>query len=89
MAVMAKMTRERRPWATARKRRWADMSGSERAAILTLGSIQLALTAVAGVDLYRRPAEDIRGQKALWWPIIFVQPVGPIAYLKFGRNRRR
>jgi hypothetical protein len=87
MAVMAKVLHERRLSATARKRRWADMSGSERAAIITLGSIELALTAVAGVDLYRRPTDDVRGRKALWWPIIFVQPVGPIAYLKLGRRR--
>jgi hypothetical protein len=87
MAAMAKVLRERRLPATARKRRWADMSGAERAVILTLGSIELAMTATAGVDLYRRPAEDIRGPKALWWPVIFIQPVGPIAYLKFGRRR--
>jgi hypothetical protein len=41
---------------------------------------------VAGVDLYRQPRENVRGPKALWWPIIFVQPVGPVAYLKFGRR---
>jgi hypothetical protein len=87
MAVMAKVLHERRLSATARKRRWADMSGAERTAVVVLGSIELALTAVAGVDLYRRPPEGIRGPKALWWPIIFVQPVGPIAYLKFGRRR--
>jgi Phospholipase_D-nuclease N-terminal len=86
MAVIAKVLHERRLSATARKRRWADLSGPERAAIVTLGSIELALTAAAGVDLYRRPAEDILGPKALWWPIIFIQPVGPIAYLKFGRR---
>ena len=87
MAVMAKALHERRLSAMARKRRWADMSRPERAAIITLGSIEFVLTAVAGVDLYRRPAEDTRGPKLLWWPIIFVQPVGPIAYLKFGRRR--
>ena len=30
------------------------------AAIVTLGSIEVALTAVAGVDLYRRPRRGIR-----------------------------
>lgn len=87
MAVMAKALHERQLSAMTSKRRWADMSRPERTAIITLGSIQLVLTTVAGVDLYRRPAEDIRGPKLLWWPIIFVQPVGPIAYLKFGRRR--
>jgi Phospholipase_D-nuclease N-terminal len=87
MAVMAKALHECRLSAMARQRRWADMSGPERAAVVTLGSIELALTAVAGVDLYQRPPEDVRGPKALWWPIIFVQPVGPIAYLAFGRRR--
>jgi hypothetical protein len=87
MAGMVKVRHERRLAGKARKRRWADMSGPERTMIVTLGSIELALTAVAGVDLYRRSSDDIRGPKALWWPVIFIQPVGPIAYLRFGRRR--
>jgi hypothetical protein len=57
--------------------------------LVTLGLIQMVLTATAAVDLYRRPSEEIRGRKALWWPAIFIQPVGPIAYLVLGRRGGR
>jgi Phospholipase_D-nuclease N-terminal len=69
-----------------RSRRWKDLSTSQRATILTLGSVEIALTTVAAVDLCRRPKELLRGPKALWWPAIFVQPIGPIAYLRLARR---
>lgn len=69
------------------RRPWGDLSAAERAAVVGLGAIELVLTTAAAVDLYRRPAADVRGPKTLWWPAIFVQPVGPIAYLAFGRPR--
>jgi hypothetical protein len=67
--------------------RWSDMSGTERAAVLALGAVEAVLTTVAAVDLFRRPAGDVRGPKALWWPVLFVQPIGPVAYLSLGRRR--
>jgi hypothetical protein len=54
---------------------------------LVLGPIEVILTVTAAVDLARRPADRIRGPKALWWLGILVQPVGPIAYLKWARRR--
>ncbi|GII63373.1 hypothetical protein Skr01_34580 [Sphaerisporangium krabiense] len=68
-------------------RRWKDFSPRQRAAILALASVELALTSTAVVDLWARPAEQVRGRKALWWLAVFVQPVGPIAYLTLGRRR--
>ena len=38
-------------------------------------------------DLKQRPAELVRGPKALWGPAMSVQPIGPIAYLVWGRKR--
>jgi Phospholipase_D-nuclease N-terminal len=87
MAVVAKALRDRRSSAVTRQRQWSERSGPERAAMVTLSSIEFALTMIAAVDLYRRPGEGVRGPKPLWWPIIFVQPVGPVAYLAFGRRR--
>jgi Phospholipase_D-nuclease N-terminal len=71
----------------ARRRRWDELSDRQRAALIAVGSIELALTATAAADLFRRASDRVRGPKALWWPAIFVQPVGPIAYLLFGRRR--
>ena len=70
----------------ATKKRWSDLTGQQRAAILVAASVELALTATALVDLIRRPAAQVRGPKALWALGCFVQPVGSIAYLVFGRQ---
>jgi hypothetical protein len=66
-------------------KRWSDLTGRQRAVILALGSIELALTSTAAVDLARRPAEQVRGNRALWWPLLFVQPFGSLVYLLCGR----
>lgn len=69
------------------KKRWKDLTDTERAAVLVAASIELALTATAVVDLIRRPADQVRGPKGLWAVLAVVQPVGPIAYLACGRRR--
>jgi hypothetical protein len=69
-----------------RSRRWSELTGRQRAGVLTLASVELALTATAAVDLARRPRDEVRGHKALWWPILVIQPFGPIAYLILGRR---
>ena len=90
MSIVAAVARVRESLATSRKRprRWSDLSPGEKAALVTLGSIEMALTATAAVDLYRRPPASVRGSKLLWWPVILIQPVGPVAYLAFGRRPR-
>ncbi|WP_329080692.1 hypothetical protein [Streptosporangium sp. NBC_01469] len=70
---------------TRTRRRWRDLSGRQQAAILTLASVELLLTATAATDLWSRPAGQVRGHKALWWPSLLIQPFGPIAYLTLGR----
>jgi hypothetical protein len=67
---------------------WSDLSIGQRAAVVCLSLGEFALTAIAVVDLYRRPRDQVRGPKAMWWPALFVQPVGPVAYLALGRRRR-
>jgi hypothetical protein len=67
-------------------KKWSELSGTQRAAILTVASVELALTATALVDLVKRPGELVRGPKGLWAIGVFIQPVGPIAYLAWGRH---
>lgn len=69
-----------------RTRRWKDMSAAQRATVAVLAPVEVALTVAAAVDLRRRPQTQIRGPKAWWWLAIFVQPVGPVAYLGWGRR---
>lgn len=66
---------------------WHEMSRRQRGAVLTMASIEFALTTAAAVDLWYRPQQDVHGRKGLWWLGIFVQPFGAIAYLAFGRRR--
>jgi hypothetical protein len=54
--------------------------------VVVASAIELALTALALVDLSRRPKALVRGPKRRWAVACFVQPVGPIAYLLFGRR---
>lgn len=62
-------------------RKWADMSPTQKTVMLTLISVEVSLTATALVDLVRRPAAQIHGRKGVWALALFVQPVGPVAYL--------
>jgi Phospholipase_D-nuclease N-terminal len=73
--------------AGGRNRRWQDLSARQRGAIAGAGIVQLALLAVALLDLRRRPADRINGDKRLWTAAVFVNWIGPLAYLAFGRKR--
>jgi hypothetical protein len=68
------------------RRRWSELSSGQRAGIVAGAAVELVLTTVALVDLARRPADQVRGPKGLWALGCFVQPVGPVAYLAFGRR---
>jgi Phospholipase_D-nuclease N-terminal len=70
----------------ATKKRWSDFSEGQQAAILVGTAIEVVLTTVALADLARRPHAQVRGPKPLWALGCVVQPVGPIAYLVFGRR---
>ncbi len=78
------MTTEKR--ADARQR-WHDMPGWQRAGVAALAATEVVLTARAAVDLARRQKSAVRGPKLLWWPVLTVQPFGPVAYLMWGRKR--
>ena len=67
-------------------RRWSEMGPGQRAAVLIVGGVELVLTVTALVDLIRRPADQVRGDKQLWALGVLVQPVGPIASLAWGAH---
>jgi len=56
--------------------------------LIPLFLIQIALMVVALVDLFKR--ERVRGGNKLLWAlvIIFVNIIGPVAYLLAGREER-
>jgi hypothetical protein len=66
---------------------WRDLSTRQRRAVVLGGVAQLGLLVAALSDIYRRPQEEIRGNKRLWVAAAFVNFVGPISYFLFGRKR--
>lgn len=67
-------------------RKWPELSRTTQTLIIVGGAIEIALTSYSLVDLCRRPKSGVRGPKFLWAAAVFVQPVGPIAYLAVGRS---
>ncbi|HJQ28228.1 MAG TPA: PLD nuclease N-terminal domain-containing protein [Rubrobacter sp.] len=68
-------------------KRWSELSTGRRRGIVLSGAIQLALMIAALVDIWRRPEEEIRGDKRLWTAAAFVNFIGPASYFLFGRRR--
>lgn len=73
----------------SRNKKWRDLTTTEKAPLVLRGIVQFALLVAALADIYRRPAEGIRGSKWLWSAVAFVNfmGIGPIAYFLFGRKR--
>jgi hypothetical protein len=70
----------------ARRKRWSELSGPARAGVLLAAAVELCLKLIAARDLAKRPADQIRGDKRIWAPLLLVNFFGPIAYLAFGRR---
>lgn len=49
--------------------------------------LQIVYTFLAFWDLANRPAEDVKGPKAAWIPVILINWVGPTSYFMFGIRR--
>ena len=50
-------------------------------------SVQLGLLVTALNDLRRRRPDQVNGSRALWAAASFINFVGPVAYIVFGRRR--
>jgi hypothetical protein len=70
----------------AARKNWNELTGTQQKLVVAVSAVELVLTATALLDLARRPAWQVRGPKPLWALGCFVQPVGPIAYLAWGRR---
>jgi hypothetical protein len=69
------------------KKRWRDLSPMQRRALIGAGVVQNSLLVATLVDLRRRPARKVRGDKRLWTAAAFVSWIGPISYFTYGRKR--
>ena len=69
------------------KRKWTELTPIQQVTIAGVGLFQVLLLIGALVDLRRRPASQINGNKKLWTLAAFINFVGPISYFLFGRKR--
>jgi len=71
--------------------RWSDLSPRSRKLIMAGATVEGALKIAALVDLWRRPADQVRGSKWAWGAaVLFVNSAGgvPLAYFTKGRRRK-
>jgi hypothetical protein len=68
------------------RKRWSDLTGSQKSIISVSGLVQMVLLLTALRDLRRRPPELINGSKRLWTYAVFVNYIGPILYFWKGRR---
>ena len=69
------------------RKQWKDFSSAQKMRMMVRVLAQFAMMIAMLVDLRRRPADQIKGNKRWWYVAAFVQPFGPIAYFIFGRKR--
>jgi hypothetical protein len=70
----------------ATKKRWNDLTDTQKTVLLTLISVQVSLAATAWADLASRPAAKVQGSKGKWAAIIAINFIGPILYFTRGRR---
>lgn len=71
----------------AAAKKWAELSDRQRALLLGAAAAELSLKIAALIDIKRRPAERIRGPKALWRAAMVINLLGPLSYFVIGRKR--
>ncbi len=70
-----------------KKKRWGDLSYTQRVAVVLGGALQVGLMTAALRDIHQRSADEINGSKQMWTVAAFINFIGPIAYFMFGRKR--
>lgn len=70
-----------------RKKSWRDMSKGQRISVLASGVVNLALLVAAQRSIAKTPEAQIRGKKAVWRAVCFINLLGPLSYFIFGRRR--
>lgn len=71
----------------AQKKTWKELSPMAKFGVITAAVVQFSLLIAAQKDISRRPAEQIRGSKALWRMATLINFVGPGSYFTFGIKR--
>lgn len=70
-----------------RPKKWQDLQPGQRRAVVAVGVVTSLLQLVMLWDLWRTPAERIRGSKRAWVVASFVRPLAQVAYVLWGRRQ--
>ena len=70
-----------------KRKAWKDLSERQRRNVAVTVVVAGILQAVMLWDVWRRPAERVRGSKRAWVLASFIRPFGQISYLLWGRTR--
>lgn len=62
------------------------LSPTRQVAVVAITAWNLTLTVVAERDIQHRPADQVRGSKALWRLVCLTNTVGPLIYFRWGRR---
>jgi Phospholipase_D-nuclease N-terminal len=85
MALEDGRARDRRITAAMQPRN-RKLTLRQKKIIAVAAAAQLSLLTAALFDIWRRPAEQIKGPKRLWAAAAFINFAGPISYFLFGRT---
>lgn len=69
-----------------KRKKWSDLSGTGKAAVIGALAAHVALVGLAHSDLSRRDAEEIRGPKWVWRMLTATNASFSAAYFLFGRR---
>lgn len=69
------------------KRKFKDLPAGGKIAVIVTVIAQLTLMVAALRDLYKRPAEQVKGPKPAWAAASLINFFGPITYFTFGRRK--
>jgi len=64
-----------------------DVAQGKRVVLGLVGLVQVALAFLAFWDLANRPADQVRGPKPVWIPVILINGIGPLTYFFVHRQR--
>jgi hypothetical protein len=67
-------------------RRWTDLSTFQRVALMVGATLQVGLLVAALWDLAHRTTEEVRGDRRMWAGLVFINWIGPAAYVAIGRK---
>ncbi|MBO1266700.1 PLDc N-terminal domain-containing protein [Arthrobacter cavernae] len=69
------------------RKSWRDMSRRQRITFMAVGTVQMAMLGAAQRSISKTPDAQIRGKKAVWRAVCFINLLGPLSYFVFGRRR--